>query len=613
MEFRLLGPVEVRASTGPVDVGGAKPRTVLAMLLLSRGRMVSDGRLAAMLWGDDPPATASAQIQTYVSRLRQRLGAAAEIVRRRPGYLLRVPASRVDLAEFDRLSRQGRADLTAGRAESAAAALQAAAALWRGPALAGVTDLLAAAELPWLEEARLAALADRVEAEMALGRHTALVAELTGLVAAHPALERLRAQLMIGLHRCGRTADALAAYQDYRRMLATELGLDPGGELQRLHNRLLASDPGLDRPATAPAAIPAAAPPSLAADIADFTGRDNETARLVDLLTPRPGQRRPAIAVLAGMPGIGKTALAVHAAHLLRQHYPDGQLQVELGDATPAEALRRALRSLGVPPTAIPPGLDERRRLYHSRLAGHRVLVLLDDAVTEAQVRPLLPGGPGCAALLTSRSRLTALEGVPAIDLAVFDPAPAVELLARVAGPGRVEAEPDAAQRLVRLCGYLPLGIRVAAGRLAAKPHWRIRQLADRLADPRHRLDELRLADLQVRARLEPSYRGLVPAAQRAFRLLALLDAPQFGLWTAAVALDLTLGAAHDLIEQLVDARLLAAQPFAAAPGQARYAFHCLVRPLALERAAAEETAVARHAALDRALCRWAGPVAEAC
>lgn len=615
LRFRLLGPVEARDGEVRIELGAAKTRTVLAMLLLAHGRVVPDSRIAMMLWGEDPPATAEAQIQTYVSRLRSKLGPEVTIVRQRPGYLLSIRPERLDVVEFERLAAFGRAELAEGRPAEALAALRSALRIWNGPALAGVTEFLGAAERLRLEEARLAVLSDRIDIELSLGRHRDLVAELTGLVAAHSLREGTRAQLMITLYRCGRQADALRVYQDYRQILADELGVDPGHELQELHHRVLAGDPTLGlKVVAAPSSIgtPAGAqtenrPARLPLDIADFAGRDRDVSRLIELLLPQPESvTRRVACVLSGMAGVGKTALAVRVAHRMSEHYPSGRIYVDLRGygphpIEPVDALLVMLRALGVDQSAIPAELDDRVEFYRSHLVGRRVLVVLDDAASEQQVRPLLPDSPGCGALVTSRTRLAALEGVRLVDLGVLAEAEALELLASICKPDRVATEAADAQRIVRLCGYLPLGVRIAGARLAAKPHWPLARLADLLSSQRRRLDELRIADLDVRASVALSVNGLDGTARRAFRLLALLDVPRFVVWTAAVLLDVSVAVARDLLEQLVDARLLEIDRVEGT-SHVRYLFHDLVRMLALEYAAEEETADERYAALDRAL-----------
>jgi DNA-binding SARP family transcriptional activator len=613
MRFQLLGPVEAYGEQGRLDLSASKLRTVLAVLLLARGKVVSDSTLVEMLWDEQPPATAEAQIQTYVSRLRQKMLSTVEIVRQRPGYLLHAPDDQLDLDEFESLAGHGRAALNDGRPDQAATMLRDALSVWQGPALGGVTEHLALAERPWLEESRLAALEGRIDADLLLGRQNSLVSELTGLVTAHPLRERLRGQLMLTLYRNGRQAGALASYQDYRALLAAELGIDPGQELRDLYQQVLVNDPALDGPPTEPMRARQSAghstvehvPEQLPLRVSDFIGRKHEVDRVRVLLDTSSRQHgRMSACVVAGMAGVGKTALIVHVAHQLREAYPDGQLYAELGGTReipvdPGDVLADMLVALGTARAEIPVGTSERSRLYRERLSGKRILVLLDDVADEQQVRPLLPADPGSGMLLTSRARLTGLESVRLIDLDVLSCDEAVALLTKIVGNQRVAAELDAARDLVKLCGHLPLGVRIAGARLAAKPHWPLAEMVIRLGDQRSRLDELRLADLEVRASVMLSYDSLSPKVRRAFRLLSLLEARPFGIWTAAVALDVSVAEARELLEELVDARLLEAAQ-ATGSRQTRYVFHDLVRLLALERMAAEETHEQRFRALSR-------------
>lgn len=613
MEFRILGPVEIWDDTGPIELSASKVRTVLASLLLARGRVVSDSRLVALLWGEDPPATADAQIQTYVSRLRQRLGADVQVARQRPGYLLRMTPEQLDLVTFEQLAAKGHDALAAGRFTEASDTLKHASAIWRGPALGGVTDFLTELERPRLEEARLTVLEDRIEADLALGLHTTLVAELTGLVAGHPLRERPRAQLMLTLYRCGRQADALATYHDYRRLLVAELGIDPSPDLQDLHQAILAGDPSLDVSVVGGSGSGDRQPldtrlAPLPPDIPDFTGRDKEIVEIVTSLRPTstPPHGRRAAHLITGMAGVGKTALAVHAAHRLAGDFPDGQIYVDLNDAGPSpfDAITVLLRALGVTGSCLPDTMEDRIELYNSKLAGRSVLVIVDNAKNAQQVRPLLPVDRHCAALVVGRTRLTALEGVRMTDVGVLEHARGLELLGKIIDRGRVAAEPEAAAQIVRQCGYLPLALRIAGARLAAKPHWQLSRMADLLSSGRRPLDELRLADLEVRASVALSLTDLAEPARRALRLLALPNMPKFASWAAAVVLDVPLATAHELLEQLVDARLLEATRV---PGtsQIRYAFHDIVRHFALECAMREETAEARYAVLNRVHGNW--------
>ncbi|GLZ06492.1 hypothetical protein Acsp03_39580 [Actinomadura sp. NBRC 104412] len=614
MRIQLLGPVEVRTPNGGIKLSATKVRTVLAMLVLARGHVVSDIKLTEMLWGDRPPTTSEAQIQTYVSRLRQKLGCAVEIRRQPPGYVMLTGTAHVDLVEFEERASRAQAAWAAGRAAEAAGDLRRALVLWRGPALSGVTEFLADAWRPQLEETKLTTLEDRIEADLALGRHEELTAELMGLVAAHPLRERFRGQLMLALYRCGRLAEALATYREHRALLAAELGVDPGPELEALHQKILASDGTLALPGRQAKHRPVVTevradvrPTHLPPDTADFTGRERELTRIGALLGrgtgagPAPKHR----VVITGAAGAGKTATAVHAAYRAAGDYPEGQFFVNLRGsrprpADPADVLDTMLQWLGVGAGEIPDGLDARVRLFRSKAYGRRLLVLFDDVADEQQLRPLLPTGPGSIAIVTTRPRLTAIDGVRLVDMPMFTDAEALRLLAKIIGTARVAAEHDAAGRIVALCGRLPLAVRIAGGRLAAKPHWSLSSFADALADGRSRLDVLSLADLEVRGRIEESYRLLREPARRAFRLLALLDLPRFGIWTVALALDASIAQAREIVEELVDARLLEAVGEGRSPDHPRYAFHDLVRAVGLDLAVRDETAEERWASLNR-------------
>lgn len=356
-------------------------------------------------------------------------------------------------------------------------------------------------------------------------------------------------------------------------------------------------------------------PSLLPLDIPDLTGRDDLVRGLVDLL---PGGGRessaptaPAVVVLAvaGRAGIGKTTLAVHVAHQLRSRFPDGQLYVNLRGAhsdplDPSKVLGRFLRALGQDGGAIPSGLEERAELYRGLLADRHVLVLLDDAASEAQVRPLLPGSATSAVLVTSRGRLAALEGAHLVELDVLERAQAVALLARIAGARRVAAEPQAAEAIVAWCGLLPLAVRIAGAKLAARPHWALARLEGLLSDERRRLDQLAVGDLEVRASVALSYAALSEEERTAFRRLALLRAPDFAGWVAAPLLDVAAAQAEEVLDRLVQAQLLDTTGDGG-DGQPRYRFHDLLRVYARERARLEEPADQRDAALSRALGAW--------
>jgi tetratricopeptide (TPR) repeat protein len=533
------------------------------------------------------------------------------LVTRPHGYLLQVKVEELDLCCFEELIGQARRATADGDLEGAAERWRAALALWRGPPLAGAaSEVLQQTAATRLQEARLMALEERLEVDLCLGRHAQLVGELEALVAAHPTRECLHRQLMLSLYRSGRAAEALTVYRNTRQMLVEELGLEPSPALQELERAILRADPALEPVLPTASAVldeagPRSGPCELPPDIDDFTGRQAAVTEVQQLLEE---ERATAIviAAVAGKAGVGKTALAVHVAHRLRASFPDGQLYVNLRGAEAqaldsTDVLAGFLRALGVEGTAIPDGLGERVRLYRSRLADRRVLVVVDNAASEAQVRPLLPASPGCAVLVTSRVRQSGLEAAHALTLDVLEADQAVALLARLAGPDRVATEPEAAQQIVRLCGWLPLAVRIAGARLAGRPHWRLALLAERLADERRRLDELKAGDLEVRASVALSYQGRGEQERRLFRLLGLLDAPSVPAWVAATLLEVDLAEAERLMEGLVDAQLVEAAGQDQA-GQLRYRLHDLLRVYARERLQFEEPTAAQRASLERLL-----------
>ncbi|GAA3938970.1 transcriptional regulator AfsR [Streptomyces gulbargensis] len=600
LRFGVLGPVRAWRDGTPLATGSPQQRALLAALLLRGGRTATASELIDALWGEEPPSQALAAVRTYASRLRKALGPEV-LVSESGGYALRTTALDVttarDLAaEAEKLRAAGD---RAGARERLARALD----LWDGEVLASVPGPYAEAQRARLEEWRLGLLETRLDIDLEIGAHAEAVSELTALTAAHPLRERLRELLMLALYRSGRQAEALAVYADTRRLLADELGVDPAPELSRLQQRILRADAELARPVEepAPATAAVARPAQLPATVPDFTGRASFVRDLGDRLATAEGHVM-AVSALAGIGGVGKTTLAVHVAHAARPHFPDGQLYVDLQGAgaraaAPETVLGSFLRALGTPDPAIPDSLEDRAALYRSTLDGRRVLVLLDNARDAAQIRPLLPGTAGCAALVTSRIRMVDLAGAHLVDLDVMSPEEALQLFTRIVGEERVSAEREAALDVVAACGFLPLAIRIAASRLAARRTWTVSVLAAKLADERRRLDELQAGDLAVKATFELGYGQLEPAQARAFRLLGLADGPDISLAAAAAVLDLPPHDAEDLLEALVDTSLVES----AAPG--RYRYHDLVRLYA--RACAdrdEQPPTEKEAALSRLL-----------
>ncbi|MFV0135269.1 AfsR/SARP family transcriptional regulator [Streptomyces sp. HMX87] len=606
LRFSVLGPVRAWRGPEPLATGSPQQRALLAALLLREGRTATAAELIDALWGEEPPSQALAAVRTYASRLRKALDAGV-LVSESGGYAVRGLADgALDLAVAQELAARAEKARTAGDLCQARDVLRRALALWDGEVLAGVPGPYAEAQRVRLEEWRLQLLESRLDMDLEQGCHAEAVSELTALTAAHPLRERLRELLMLALYRSGRQAEALAVYADTRRLLAEELGVDPGPALRELQQRVLRADPALAEP-SAPAAEPASVPvrpAQLPATVPDFTGRSSFVRELSDVLASASGAEGQVMAVsaLAGIGGVGKTTLAVHVAHGARAAFPDGQLYVDLQGAGPRAAepetvLGSFLRALGTADSAVPDTLEERAALYRSVLDGRRVLVLLDNARDAAQVRPLLPGTAGCAALVTSRVRMVDLAGAHLVDLDVMSPEEALALFTKIVGEERVASERQAALDVVAACGFLPLAIRIAASRLAARRTWTVSVLAAKLADERRRLDELQAGDLAVEATFELGYGQLEPAQARAFRLLGLADGPDISLAAAAAVLDLPPEETEDLLESLVDTSLLES----AAPG--RYRFHDLVRLYARACAERDEWPPGqREAALSRVL-----------
>ncbi|MGI5214528.1 BTAD domain-containing putative transcriptional regulator, partial [Plantactinospora sp. CA-290183] len=555
MRFGILGPLEIHSVHGPVRLGSGRQRALLATLLLHPCRAVGVDELVEAIWDLAPPVNPRAAVHTFVARLRRSIEAGPEparIDRQVGGYRLTVGPDDVDLGRFETLLRRAEAARERAGPEEERAALRAALVLWRGDPLVDVSsEYLHREVVPGLVELRLAALERRIDLDLrAPAGHPALVAELRGLTARHPFRERFWVQLMLGLTLCDRRSEAFAVYREIRRRLREELGVDPGEEMQRVHLALLRGEPaptGTEH--GAPAGPVAAAPPGaswtsscqLPLDVGDFVGRGAELEQLLDELR-RPHGGGPPVVAITGPPGVGKSALALRVAHELRPDFPDGQWYVRLHGAgpdrrDPAHVLAELLRTAGVDPAGRPDDPDERAALLRSRLADRRVLLLLDDAADAAQVAPLLPGRPGCAVLVTSRSDLgglTALYGGRRLTLGLLVPREAHDLLRRIVGPDQLRLRE--ATELADLCGRLPLALRIVAANLAGRPSLSperyVAQLGagDRLA----KLSADGEQSLAVRSAFDLSYTGSDPAQRRAFRLLGLVPGPDVSVPGAA-------------------------------------------------------------------------------
>ncbi|GIG92235.1 AfsR/SARP family transcriptional regulator [Plantactinospora endophytica] len=609
MRFGILGPLEIHSAHGPVRIGSHRQRALLATLLVHPAEAVGVDELVEAIWGPDGPENPRAAVHTCVTRLRRSLDRAGDepvrIERQMAGYRLAVDPEDVDLGRFETALRRAEAAREAVDPATEVAALRAALGLWRGEPLIDVgSDFLDREVVPRLVELRLAALERRIDLDLrAPGDQSAVVAELHGLTGRHPLRERFWVQLMRGLAASGRRGEAFAVYREVRRRLREELGVDPGEEVQQVHLALLRGDPAPADDATpaAPAAPPWTVSCQLPLDVRDFVGRDTELKQLLDELR-QPSGGGPAVVMISGPPGVGKSALGIRAAHQASADFPDGQWYVRLHGAGPdrrdaAHVLAELLRTAGVNPAGLPDGTDERAALLRSRLADRRVLLLLDDAADAAQVAPLLPGRPGSAVLLTSRSDLggmTALYGARRLQLGLLVPDEAHQLLRRIVGPDQLDAR-EAAE-LADLCGRLPLALRIVAANLAGRPSLDparyVRQLAagDRLAKLTADGDQ----SLTVRSAFDLSYAGSDEAQRRAFRLLGLVPGPDVSVPGAAALFGLDEEHAGRLLDQLAAANLVERHTME------RFRLHDLLRLYAADRAGVDDPAEEQAAALRR-------------
>ncbi|MEV6773764.1 BTAD domain-containing putative transcriptional regulator [Nocardia sp. NPDC051030] len=577
MRFAVLGEVRAWRGDTPIELGPPQRRAVLAALLLREGKAVTAAELVEGIWGEDPVLRAVPALRTHVAKLRRELepdrvnrGPSTLLVSIGDGYALRVPEGCTDIDEVaDRVASADK--LRDDDPVTARDTLVSALNQWEGPALGALPGPYAERQRARLEQWRLAILEDRLALDIETGHSAEAVAELGPLIEEHPLRERFRALLMTALYHCGRQAEALEEYARARRALVDGVGVEPGPELAAVHVRILRADlPPVVRPARA-VQTPAQLPP----DIADFTGRSQLAEEIAAQLTGDGSA--VAISAVGGMGGVGKTTLALHIAHRVRDRFPDGQLYVNLRgvDAepvSPGDAVGGFLRALGVAEGDIPPGVDDRAAQLRTLLSDKRILMVLDNARDSAQVRQLLPGTPGTAVLITSRSALTELPALRRTRLDVLETEEALTLLTRLLDTERVAAEQDAAHAVITQCARLPLAVRIVGARLAVRPQWSIASLAARLADESQRLDVLQTGDLTVAAAFRLGYGQLNPEQARAFRTLARADVPDFPVDGAAAVLGVEVTDAEYLCESLVDLSLLET----AAPG--RYYFHDLLR-----------------------------------
>lgn len=615
-EFAILGSLEVRNGGELLSINGTLQRRVLVMLLLEAGRVVPVSRLVAAGWNDEPPDSAEHQVRKTVAKLRSRLPRGPElIVTDGPGYRAVVATGQLDLLRFQKLLRQSRASLEAGEEERAAAQLRQVLALWRGPVLSGSGGRVVDAASTALEEQRLTAAERLYGLCIDAGEAAGISGELRALVDEHPLRETLRCRLMLALYRSGQQAAALDEFARAREHLANELGIDPGAELTALHERILRQDPLLTGSETATSRVPhevAEAPHALPFDVPDFSGRSAELQWICDAARRAP-EGSPTVLCLDGMGGGGKTALAVRAAHQLAEQYPHGSLFIDLHGFTPGhtplgafQAQGDLLAAAGIPSEELPAVPAGRAARWQSYMRGRRMLVVLDNAGASEQVRELIPASSDSLVLITSRPRLTGLDGAEWLSVGALPELDSHQLLRNTLGAGRVEKEPAAARELLRLCGGLPLAVRIAAARLANRPHWSVQRLVERLRDHNRRLDELTSEGRGVAGALLLSYQSMPGEQRTAFRLLGHHPGRYLDAEEAAAILDTDVLTAEDVLEGLVDVRLLEARE----PGV--YALHDLVRSF-VQRVAQSEKAPEDAEAVRRLMDHYLSTAERAC
>jgi DNA-binding SARP family transcriptional activator len=612
--YRLLGPLEV-SHEGELLSFSPHQRIVLSMLLVEPNRVVAVERLVDAVWDTSPPSTAKEQIRICVSSIRRKLlarGVPNTIVTRPPGYSINCTEENLDLLAFESLVSSGRADAARHRHAEAADAFRRALALWRGRPLAGVNSQLVESIGVGFAERRLAVTEEYAAAQLRLGegqepaRQHELISELTELVAANPFREQLRAQLMIALHRVGRRAEALEVYRTGRQLFVEKLGIEPGDELLRIEQAILRGDnETVLGPVPNHAAAPATTvvPRLLPADVGDFVGRTGLVAQTRHALSgQRASSRTIRLVAVHGRPWLGKTSLVVHTAHLMSDEFPDGQLFVQLGGSRrpvgSSEVLRRFLGALGVMVPAIPDSLEERAEMYRNLMGDRRMLVVLDDAVNEKQVLSLLPGNTGCAVVVTSRVKLTDLLGATFVGVGPMCRSDSVALLTHVLRSDMALTESADLSQLAELCADEPLALRLAAARLAARPHWPVSRLVERMRNDHRRLEELSHGNLDLVTIIRQTYDRLNEQAQLLLCRASLLGTAGFASWVCAPMLDLSEDAADDALTELVNAGLL--DVARETDGQIRFHLRGLLRTFARTQLAAKEPHVQRSALLRR-------------
>ncbi|SHI49330.1 DNA-binding transcriptional activator of the SARP family [Nocardiopsis flavescens] len=594
IEFRLLGPLEIHVDGHEVTPSAPKLRQVLALLLLRRESLVQTSELIDELWHGAPPPSAIPTLQTYVYKLRKILGsvgANVDIRTRTSGYVVHAPDAVVDVSRFEICVDRGIREFTSGELECSVSRLGEGLSVWRGPALADVErgEILAPL-VARLEEERMRALEMRIEGEIRLGRCEALVGELRSLTVDHPLHEGLHAKLMLALSGAGRRYEALDVYRSLRDTLVRELGVEPSTEIRAIHQGLLMSGPDEAEPAPAaprrgygsPVRTPAQIPP----DAPHFQGYGGELRTVEGCFPGKGADTAIRVVSITGMPGVGKTALAVHAAHRLRGRFEDGQLFARLGGdradpVDPGSVLRGFLVSLGVAAEQIPDGLEERAKLFRTCTSGQRVLIVLDNAASADQVEHLVPGGPQCGVIVTSRPHI--LHDSCVVSLHGLDRSDAIELFKGIVGERRVAREAREAEQIVRSCGGLPLAIKVVGARLAAVPGLPLASISRELCNADRRLDALRFQGLDLRARYHSSYMHLHVQEAGLLRLLSILPENVFTAERAARLLNCSVEEVEPLLSSLVENRFL--QVWEKAGGsEVLYYFHELIRLYARER-----------------------------